>query len=80
MKYEGRIVKATFLAGVSEIFLAWIFYTTGFGDWWYSKFHIFGYLGIGFILYAFWHQYLINWNNRKKIIKEFNIFRRKRKS
>jgi len=80
MRYEGRIVKASLFAGISELLLGYIFYLNGVGDWWFNNFHFFGYLGIGFILYAFWHQYFINWDNRKKVIKEFKIFRRKRKS
>jgi hypothetical protein len=57
MKYEKRIIKASLLAGLSELVLGVIFWVTGFAEWWYNHLHFFGYLGLGMILYASWHYY-----------------------
>jgi len=58
MKSEERIIKASLLAGVSDILIGIIFYLTGFADWYFAKLHFFGILGLGMLWYAFWHNYL----------------------
>ena len=58
MRFELRIILATFLAGVSDLILGVILVLTGVANWWYNTFHLFGMLGFGMIAYSFWHYIL----------------------
>jgi len=55
MKNEMRMIKASFLTGVSELLLGVFMSFTGWHDWYYNHFKFFGVLGIGMLFYAFWH-------------------------
>ena len=58
MKSEERIIHASILAGWTDIILGLIFYLTGFADWYYTRFHVFGVIGMGMLAYGFWHSVL----------------------
>lgn len=55
MKSEIRIIKSSFLTGISEIILGIVMHEFGWHDWYFEQFKFFGILGIGMIFYAFWH-------------------------
>ena len=55
MKNEMRIIKASFMTGVSELILGLIMSRIGWHDWYWDHFKMFGVLGIGMVFYAFWH-------------------------
>ena len=65
MKYENRIVKASLAAGLSECLLGVIALWAGFGYWWFEHVGMFGYLGIGMVLYSIWHYIFIKIDNKK---------------
>jgi hypothetical protein len=65
MKWEDRLIKASALTGFTDILLGLLMYWTGWGDWYYSHFHIFGIFGFSMIVYAYWHLYLIRQGERK---------------
>lgn len=58
MKYEKRVIKASFYAGLSDVIIGLIMCITGWHNWYYEHFHFFGVLGIGMLCYAFWHYFL----------------------
>jgi len=58
LKAEQRTYKASFYAGFTDILIGLVFYLTGFADWYYAHFHVFGVLGLGMILYSFYHWLL----------------------
>lgn len=47
------------MTGVSELIVGFIFVATGWHEWYWNTFKFFGVLGIGMILYAYWHQYFL---------------------
>jgi len=57
MRHERRTIKVSLLTGITDIALGLIMYFTGAADWYYEHFHIFGILGMGFIIWAIWHMY-----------------------
>jgi len=59
MNAEERTIKASILAGITDIIIGLIMFFTGFGDWYYSKFHVFGIIGLGMLAYGFWHLYFL---------------------
>lgn len=74
MKYEDRAIKASFLAGITDILVGIIMHFTGWHEWWYNQFHLFGVIGLGMIAYSFWHYTLKEgypWNHIKnKLMKQ----------
>lgn len=61
MKLEERQIKASFLAGVSEIGLRYVLMYFGVEGAW-----MLGWLGTGMILYSMWLGYYYNKEVRKK--------------
>jgi len=57
MRHERRTIKVSLLTGLTDIIVGLILYFTGVADWYYSRFHVFGVLGMGFIIWAAWHYY-----------------------
>ena len=57
MKSEERVIKASLMAGLSDVIVGILFHFTGIHDWYFTNFKFFGVLGIGMLLYAFWHAY-----------------------
>ena len=60
MNTEKRIIKSSILAGATDIVFGLLMYVTGLGDWYYSKFHMFGVIGFGMLAYGYWHIYFLN--------------------
>jgi hypothetical protein len=66
MNNEKRIIKASACAGVTDILFGLFMYWTGWGDFYYQHFHVFGMLGFGMLAYAYWHQYFYNLEVKKR--------------
>jgi len=73
MKAEERTIKASILAGITDMLIGLIMFLTGWHEWYYNHFHFFGILGIGMIAYGFWHKVLYTketgvflWKSKKK--------------
>lgn len=58
MGIEERMIKASALAGFSDILFGVILSLWGFDDWWFEHLHTFGVLGVGMVFYAFYHWLL----------------------
>jgi len=59
MNTEKRIIKASILAGATDVLAGLALYFTGAGDWYYAKFHVFGIIGFGMLAYGYWHLYFL---------------------
>jgi hypothetical protein len=70
MKGEDRIIKASAMAGFTDIAFGLFMYLTGWGDWYFVHFHFFGMLGVGMIAYAFWHAFFKRWEGGKNARNE----------
>ena len=57
MNSEKRSIKASIMAGVCDILVGLIMYLTGWHVWYYEHFHFFGILGMGMLIYGFWHNH-----------------------
>ena len=66
-KFEKRFILSSILAGITDILFGLIFYLTGIADWYYAKFHVFGILGFGMILYGLWHFILYKLDNKGEL-------------
>ena len=55
MKSEKRIIKASIAAGITDTIIGLIMAITGWHEWYYNHFHVFGILGLGMILYGLYH-------------------------
>lgn len=69
MSIEERIFTASVITGILELLLAIFMSLTGLHEWYYNKFHMFGVLGIGMLIYGFVHFYLWDFqvNNERRI-------------
>jgi len=67
MKPEERNIKASVMAGVSDILIGLIMYLTGAADWYFQRFHFFGIMGIGLLLYSYWYIYFYRKDTGKRI-------------
>jgi len=72
MKAEERTIKASMLAGWTDIFIGLIMYWTGWHQWYFDHFHFFGILGIGMLAYGFWHKLLYEKETKVKVWKKIN--------
>lgn len=52
--HERRLIKATFLAGVTVIALGLFVVFMGWSEWWYNKTHLLGSFGIEMLVLAFY--------------------------
>lgn len=59
MKSERRIIKASLFAGITDILIGLVMFLTGWHEWYFNHFHVFGVLGLGMIAYAYWHNYFL---------------------
>jgi hypothetical protein len=59
MNSENRVIKASFMTGMSDIALGLIMMLTGWQQWYYDHFHFFGIVGISMLLYSYWHTYYV---------------------
>ena len=59
MMSEIRFIKASILTGATDIVMGIIFYLTGFADWYYAHFHVFGIFGLSMMIYGYWHLYFL---------------------
>lgn len=77
MKQEIRIIKASVLTGITEMLIGLFMALTGLHQWYFDRFHFFGILGLGLLIYGFWLQYFYKKENGgdvwriKKSWKEF---------
>ena len=58
MKQEERIIKASMMAGITDIAFGIFMSLTGWQEWYFNHFHVFGVLGIGMLAYGYWHKKL----------------------
>jgi hypothetical protein len=70
MNVEKRTIKASAMAGITDIIIGLLAYFTGFGDWYYTKFHMFGVIGFGMLAYAYWHLYFLRLDTGEGIWKK----------
>jgi len=54
MKAEMRVVKASLWTGITDLLFGVLMFMTGWGDWYYTRFHFFGIIGFSLIIYAYW--------------------------
>lgn len=73
MNNEERIIKASACAGFTELLIGLIMALTGAHQWYFDHFHFFGVLGMGMLVYAYWHGYYFKketgkdlWTMKKK--------------
>lgn len=59
MKSELRFVNAAIATGFTEILLAALLHLFGLHIWWWEHMKMFGSLGIGMMMYGFWHSFYI---------------------
>lgn len=59
MKAEERTIQASIYAGATEIIFGVIMWLTGWGTWYFERFHFFGTMGLCMLFYAYWHLYLL---------------------
>ena len=57
MRNELRIIKSTFMAGLTDVLTGLVMFFTGWHEWYFEHFHVFGILGLGMLYYAAWHWY-----------------------
>lgn len=69
MNAEKRTIRASVLAGVTDILFGLLMYFTGYGDWYYAKFHMFGIIGFGMLAYGYWHLYFYNIETGERVWK-----------
>lgn len=55
MELEKRIIKASIATGITDLIIGLIAFQTGFGDWYYLRFHNFGIFGLSMITYGLYH-------------------------
>lgn len=67
MHSEQRIIKASILAGVTDIIVGLFMFITGWHQWYYDHFHVFGILGIGMLAYGIWHGVLYSRDTGRSI-------------
>ena len=67
MRYEKRTIKVSLMTGLTDIVIGLILYLTGIADWYYERFHVFGVLGLGFVIWALWHSYYYKKETGKNI-------------
>lgn len=56
-RYELRVIKASFFAGLTDLGIGYLAHKTGFHVWYWDNFHMFGFLGLGMLAYAYWHAF-----------------------
>lgn len=59
MNAEKRTIKASICAGLTDIIIGIIMFLTGWHEWYYQHFHVFGIIGLGMLAYGFWHNYFL---------------------
>jgi uncharacterized membrane protein YphA (DoxX/SURF4 family) len=59
MNVEKRTIKASIMAGFTEIVIGIIMVLTGAATWYFNTFHFFGIMGVCLIMYAYWHLYFL---------------------
>ena len=71
MNNELRIIKASILTGFTDIVFGGIMYVTGWSDWYYNHFHVFGVFGFSMLAYGYWHLlFLVNETGSVEIWKK----------
>lgn len=60
------------LAGLTDIVVGLFMFFSGWGDWYYTHFHIFGVFGMTAITYGAWHQYLYMKETGERIWKKIS--------
>lgn len=60
MNAEKRTIKASILAGFTDIIFGLIMYFTGVSNWYYATFHFFGIMGFGMLAFGYWSIYFYN--------------------
>ena len=62
---EKRIIKSSFMAGLTDVVIDLIMIMTGVHEWYFEHFKFFGVISIGMMLYAGWHQYFYYRDKRR---------------
>lgn len=70
MRTEQRIIKASILAGATDLLIGLFMAVSGLHEWWFNTFHLFGVLGIGMIAYGLWHAYYYKQETRERVWKD----------
>ena len=60
MNAEKRTIKASILAGITDIIFGLIMYFSGWSTWYFNHFHFFGIMGFGMLAFGFWNIFFYN--------------------